>query len=194
MVLSFSVVRQCPWFSARQRPRGSGFTPSVTTRRLMGALPVIRIKHQFGPPKSADIPHPLESRPAHLVATSGPAPIPGLGRYCEFGARRSTHRRGADHLARALPLLYFVELAPAPPALARANECLMLVSVSSPAGGHRQQPLQCDRTAAPVITATRESARPPWHPADSPNSFYRRRSNATTTPALAGGAKIAEYP
>jgi hypothetical protein len=39
--------------------------------------------------------------------------------------------------------MYILLLTFAPPAAVRPNDCLVPVSVSTPAGDHRQQPLRC---------------------------------------------------
>ena len=63
------------------------------------------------------------------------------GRDRELGHLRCSHWRGDVRHVGALRLQYLANPASGPAPVANPNDCLMLGSVSSPCGDHRQQPL-----------------------------------------------------
>jgi len=78
--------------------------------------------------------------------------MPGLGRYCEFGGKGNGRWRGADRLVRVLRLQYLVQRPFQLVLAAESNDCLVQVSVSTAAHGHRQQPLRTRRLSRPLCS------------------------------------------
>jgi hypothetical protein len=75
-------------------------------------------------------------------ATSSELQTSRMGRYREFGWKRSGRRRRAVCLACVQWQQYLEQLTFGPAPLARTNDCLVPGSVSKPAAGDRLQTLQ----------------------------------------------------
>jgi hypothetical protein len=135
-----------------------------------------RLRAAVGPRRRRRLRHTKSERPLPSITAFGyrPAnacylertghslrkrPQTAMGRYCEFELSRSGHRRDVNRPSRVLRPQYLVHRSFEPPPVSGPNDCLVPVSVSTPASGQCQLTLHQRHAPGQPGFQTRGAAR-----------------------------------